>query len=117
MIDADIAALDLDCIAYKVVVDEGWSVERVDEISCKYRAYLHVIRHHAHQDIVAPTKEIDVFWHAHILDTQKYHEDCYSLFGRYLHHYPYSGVFGGEDSRKQINRLSKTMELLEHYLA
>ena len=37
---------------------------------------------------MVPTKEIDEFWHNHILYTQNYHSDCMSLFGHYLHHRP-----------------------------
>lgn len=39
-----------------------------------------------------PSEEVDEFWHNHILDTQKYHQDCDMIFGKYLHHYPYFGI-------------------------
>ncbi len=35
-----------------------------------------------------PTKEIDEFWHNHILHTENYMNNCALLFGKYLHHKP-----------------------------
>ena len=43
---------------------------------------------------IVPTLTIDEFWHAHILDTRAYMADCKALFGKYMHHYPYSGLKG-----------------------
>ena len=36
----------------------------------------------------APDRIVDIVWHTHILFTEKYHEDCETLFGEYLHHRP-----------------------------
>ena len=38
-----------------------------------------------------PTADVDCVWHAHILFTKQYHEDCVSYFGFYYHHEPESG--------------------------
>src|SRR4051812_20170867 len=38
--------------------------------------------------VLSPTSEIDAVWHAHILHTKKYMQDCARLFGGYLHHTP-----------------------------
>ena len=46
---------------------------------------------------ICPTGPIDDFWHAHILDTHAYAQDCDYLFGRYLHHFPYFGMRGPDD--------------------
>jgi hypothetical protein len=32
---------------------------------------------------------LDDLWHEHILDTQKYKEDCESVFGKFIHHNPH----------------------------
>jgi len=40
-------------------------------------------------------------WHAHILDTEKYAKDSQAIFGRFLHHWPYSGLMGSEDATRQ----------------
>ena len=46
---------------------------------------------------IAPTAEVDAFWHAHILDTRKYFQDCATIANRYLHHFPYLGMLGEDD--------------------
>lgn len=116
-IDNDILALDLECIAYKVCRDERWPLERVDRIELEYRAFLQLVRNRTSSDEVAPTKAVDIFWHHHILDTAKYFEDCDHLFGAYLHHYPYSGVFGTDDSARQDRRVASSRDAIERLLA
>ena len=48
---------------------------------------------------VAPTAEIDLVWHLHILDTRAYARDTQSVFGFFLHHFPYLGLRGGNDDQ------------------
>ena len=115
-LDEDIAHLDLESVAYKVVLTEGWDLAKVDDVTQKYRAFLQVIRKYGQQEHIAPTQEIDLFWHAHILDTQRYIEDCDLLFGSYLHHYPYSGVTSGKRDKEQAVRVSRTVQLINQYL-
>jgi hypothetical protein len=112
-IDDDIASLDLACIAYKACRDEGWPLEKVDRIEREYRAFLQLIRENRGRELLGPTRDIDLFWHHHILDTQKYIADCDQLFGAYIHHYPYSGIFGGEDLDKQKNRVARTYGVIK----
>lgn len=116
-IDTDIRQLNLECISYKACRDENWSLEKVDCIEREYRAYLQIIRDTSCSDTVAPTRDIDLFWHYHILDTWKYIEDCEKLFGSYLHHYPYSGIFGKSDAEKQSQRVKNTIVLIDKLLA
>ena len=40
---------------------------------------------------LAPTRDIDFFWHLHMLSPVAYHRDCLRLFGRILDH---DGGFG-----------------------
>jgi hypothetical protein len=114
-VDSDIAALDLECVAYKACRDEGWSLKQVDIAELEYRAFLHVIRHCA-SAAIAPSKRVDLFWHHHILDTAKYIQDCEALFGRYIHHFPYSGLFGDADAKAQRERVLNTMHRVRELL-
>ena len=41
-----------------------------------------------HDEGLVPTRDIDEFWHNHILYTQEYTKDCHALLGRYIHHKP-----------------------------
>ena len=81
-LDSDIADLDLAPIAFKACMDEGWDIEKVDRITLRYRYFLQTVRNEPDTDL-APPKDIDLFWHHHILDTRKYIEDCQRLFGQY----------------------------------
>lgn len=59
---------------------------------------------------VVPSKLVDRVWHAHILDTVRYHRDCLRMFGRYIHHAP---SFGGEDEKIKLRADHNVM--LEKY--
>lgn len=111
-IDRDIATFNLEPIAFKACVDEGWSIAEVDANEAKYRQWLQLIRDHP-EKLIAPTRAVDIFWHHHILDTQKYMQDCKKLFGRYIHHFPYSGVRSEEDAALQAARFERTQALLQ----
>lgn len=115
-IDPDIRSLDLECISYKACRDERWPLDKVDRIEREYRAFLQILRDATDLRSVAPTLDIDRYWHHHILDTEKYHNDCQVLFGRYIHHYPYSGIFGEEDAQTQSGRVQDTIRLINAYL-
>ncbi len=104
--------LDLECIAFKVAYDEGWSLEAVDRAEFHYRCFLQAILDHPHRRL-APTKEIDIFWHHHILDTQKYMDDCTSVLGHYLHHFPYSGLRSETDEQEQKHRAAISKQFIE----
>lgn len=114
--DKDIAELDLDAIAYKVCRDEGFSLREVDEAVVGYRAFLQIIRDAEPGFSAAPTRAIDIVWHHHILDTLKYHHDCNLLFGKYIHHFPYSGIFEGEDILLQEQRREDTNKRLSRII-
>lgn len=115
-IDQDIKSLNLECIAYKVCRDEMWSLEKTDLVELKYRAFLQVIRDSGLPKEISPTRDIDIFWHHHILDTQKYSEDCQAIFGFFLHHYPYSGIFSEEDAAAQQERMMRSVSLINETL-
>jgi hypothetical protein len=96
-----LAALDLEPIVFKLVNpddDAPWSVAKADQVAKEYRDFLMLAHLYPEKQIV-PSKSVDKFWHTHILDTQKYLEDCQNLFGRVLHHFPYFGMRGEEDAR------------------
>ena len=108
-----IAALDLNPIKTKLMhkeSGEGWSVERTNAIENEYRRFLYLMN--AFPDAqVAPTVDVDTFWHYHILDTMKYARDCEQTFGRFLHHYPYLGL-EGEDGIEMQQQAGERMRTL-----
>lgn len=100
--------LDLSLVKMKLMDSEegkGWSKEQCDFAEKEYRRFLNLI--YVYSDAV-PTKAIDIFWHQHILDTRAYHVDCQQIFGKYLHHFPYFGMFGKEDHRNLLSSFETT---------
>src|SRR3954466_13556889 len=98
-----IEALDLEPIKFKLMdpdEGEGWTRSQVDRIEVACRRFLTLLVKYP-DTTIAPSKEIDKFWHGHILDTMKYAEDCEKVFGYFLHHFPYFGMRGAEDAAKQ----------------
>lgn len=97
---AAIQALDLDPIKRKLMDPEegqGWSREYADQMETAYKRYLTLLAKYP-DETIAPTKDVDKFWHGHILDTIKYAEDCENVFGYFLHHFPYFGMRGEDDA-------------------
>ena len=110
---AAIQALDLDCIKLKLMDKEegmGWSRGHADRIELEYRRFLALMARFPGETI-APTKDVDKFWHGHILDTMKYAEDCERAFGYFLHHFPYFGMRGEEDA-KNLDAAAERMHAL-----
>ena len=97
---AAIEALDLGPIKLKLMDPEegqGWSREYVERMETAYKRFLTLLVKFPHESI-APTKDVDKFWHGHILDTMKYADDCQNVFGYFLHHFPYFGMRGEQDA-------------------
>src|SRR6266850_2907203 len=97
---AAIGALDLEPIKFKLMdkdEGQGWSRQYVEVMAVAYKRFLTLLVTHPETPI-APSTDIDKFWHGHILDTMKYAEDCEQIFGYFLHHFPYFGMRGEEDA-------------------
>jgi len=105
-IEPAVAELDLDRIVWKVTNNPfkpEMSENDVLNAVQQYRRFLTLkIRYPSAQ--LVPTDDIDLIWHAHILDTENYQLDCNSLFGRFMHHSPFFGEYGDE-SQEQMNDL------------
>ena len=116
--DAFNRGLDLEPIKFSLTQREegnGWSVDKAEVVASWYRRFLYLV-HLYPEKVVVPDKEIDAFWHTHILDTKKYMADCKALFGRYLHHFPYFGMRGEKDRRNLEEAFHETDELfLKHF--
>ncbi len=112
---AAIQALDLEPIKFKLMDTEegqGWSREYVDEMEIAYRRFLTLSVKYP-EETIAPSKDVDKFWHGHILDTMKYAEDCQNVFGYFLHHFPYFGMRGEEDAANLAEAGRTTNRLYE----
>lgn len=110
-----IFALDLDPIKFKLMDKKeghGWTREKADRLEIEYRRFLALTAKYP-QEVIAPSTDVDKFWHGHILDTMKYAEDCHRIFGYFLHHFPYFGMRDAEDAANLENAAATTRRLYE----
>ena len=117
---AAIQALDLEPIRLRVMdheSGEGWTREYAEAIEQAYRAYLTMLVKHPEdiEDIVV-SEDVDEFWHAHILHTKKYMEDCEKVFGAYLHHNPHVGERTQADIERKASQVERTRRLYQEEL-
>lgn len=110
--------LNWEPIAYKLMYPEsgqGWTKEQTGRAIALYIMFL-ALKHQHPQVAIVPSQEIDRVWHTHILDTQKYAQDCQQVFGCVLHHFPYFGLRSEEDKQNLHTSFASTQSLfLEHF--
>jgi hypothetical protein len=112
-IHESVEKLDFARIKHKLMVsdeDEKWTFELCELAEREYKRFLTLIKIHPKLEIV-PTKLMDKFWHQHILDTVAYRRDCLEVFGYFLHHFPYFGIYGKEDQENLAKTFEKTKSL------
>lgn len=102
--------LDLGPIKYKLVHETELSLAEVRIMEKQYRQFLMLIHLYPKTSII-PTESIDKIWHTHILDTQKYREDCNEIFGKFIDHFPYLGLRGAKDEELLKKSFEKSAEL------
>ena len=113
---ARVNTLDLGPIKFKLVHAEGehsTGVHAAERVEKQYKRFLILNLMYPHKQIV-PNREIDMFWHAHILDTIKYAEDCEQIFGRFLHHFPYFGLRGDLDASRLREAFEESRTLYQN---
>jgi hypothetical protein len=64
---------------------------------------------------IVPCREVDKFWHAHILDTAAYRVDCERVFGQFFDHFPYFGMRGEEDAHALADAYDQTLALYRQH--
>lgn len=89
-----IDALDLSYIVKRMSADPkktGWIKSEAITCSQMYKNFLFLVKKYPGK-VIPPSKQIDEFWHEHIIFTRRYHEDCLKIFGKFLHHNPGEGT-------------------------
>jgi hypothetical protein len=107
-----IDALDFARMKAKLLHRRQWTPETVARAEAGYRQFLKLAAQYPGTAIV-PNEEVDQFWHAHILDTRRYADDCERIFGFVLHHNPYVGIDGADDEARLFELASATGALME----
>jgi hypothetical protein len=88
----------------------GWTLAKCDTVELLYKNFLFLCFKYPEAKLV-PTPDIDDFWHAHILDTRKYMDDCQEIFGRFLHHFPYLGMRDEADKKALVQAAESTASI------
>lgn len=110
---AEIEGIDLSMVKLKLMdADEGqaWSSDFAEAVEQQYKRYLYMVQI-SREFSPVPTREIDLFWHQHILDTRAYFSDCQRVFGEFIHHYPYFGMKDAEEAAELEDSFEATKHL------
>jgi hypothetical protein len=114
---AAIQALDLEPVKLRVTdpeLGEGWSSEYADGIEAAYRNYLTMlVKYPDDAEDILLSKDVDEFWHTHILQTMKYADDCERVFGNFLHHNPHIGERTAANVERRVALAEKTRRLYQ----
>lgn len=105
-----INSIDFTMVKKKLMDEEegqGWDEEYTNYVELRYKRYLCMIILSKNGSIV-PTKNIDLFWHQHILDTRAYAKDCQTIMGQFIHHFPYFGMRSEEDAQDLLDSFEET---------
>jgi hypothetical protein len=105
--------LDLSQVRMKLADREegpGLDQERIDLMEREYRKFLGLQLMHP-EAVLVPCKLVDEMWHRHILDTAAYRQDCATIFGRFLDHYPYFGMRSEVEAQELIDAYAQTLDL------
>jgi hypothetical protein len=108
-----INSIDFSMIKMKLMDEEegkGWSEQHCNQVENIYKRFLCMIYLNTEFSIV-PTKEVDSFWHQHILDTRAYANDCQKIFGKFIHHFPYLGMRGEDDIKLLFDCFEETKKI------
>lgn len=105
--------MDLEPILIKAMDPEegyGWTKEYAIRVAEEYRRFLDLCVRYPEEAIV-PSSIVDDFWHLHILDTQKYRQDCEEYLGFFLDHFPYFGMRSKADEENLAEAWEQTKRL------
>lgn len=106
--------LDFDKLKWKLTKssEASWSFDLCEFAEAEYCKFL-TLKKLFPKVALVPSKLVDKFWHEHILDTKAYAEDCNKVFGRFIHHFPYFGIYGEDDQYSLQTSFDETIKLYE----
>jgi hypothetical protein len=114
---AAIETLDLQSVKTRLMdpkLGEGWTPEYADSIERAYKTFLSmVVKYQEDAEDIMLSRDVDEFWHTHILQTMKYADDCEAVFGTFVHHAPHVGELTEDDHHKRAALADKTRALYE----
>lgn len=109
-----IATLNFEKLKFKLTSSKEFKMSKdvCDFAEQEYKRFL-ALKYFYPKETLVPNKLVDEFWHAHILDTNNYQIDCMKIFGAFLHHYPYFGIYDEVDQKNLETTFKRTKELYQ----
>ncbi len=116
ILDGNVALLNFEKLNWKLTKssESTWSDTLCNFAEDEYRKLLSLKKWYPKLSFV-PSKLVDKYWHEHILDTQSYADDCQKVFGYFLHHYPYFGIYDDKDQNAMQKTFDETITLYEKH--
>ncbi len=108
-----ISSMNLEPVIFKLVHECDWTLEKALLVEAQYKTFLFMTL--TLSEAVVPTQDIDEMWHNHILDTRLYALHCKEVFGRFIDHFPYFGVRGGNDAQLLKESYKDTVQKFRKY--
>ena len=91
--------IDLSFVVSKAKEKYQWADQHASEAMHLYLSGLYICRNYPKRCFAAISHSGDAIWHQHIIDTQKYADDCNILLWRFLSRQPIYGNPSGDDDR------------------
>ncbi|WP_369989562.1 glycine-rich domain-containing protein-like [Pseudomonas xanthosomatis] len=115
-LDLNVSRLDFQRLKHKYTAstEAEMTAAQWETAELEYRRFLTLKRFYPSVALV-PSQAVDAIWHAHILDTRAYREDCQHVFGRFIDHYPYFGIYGQDDYQELQSAFAHTVALYEQH--
>lgn len=110
----EILNLDFSDMKQKFTTDKemiGWTPEAFDAAEVLYKNFLYLNLKYGGEGQLPPSRDVDDFWHGHILDTTRYANDCDRIFGNMLHHNPYFGIASKTDAKALNTSFERVQDL------
>lgn len=76
----------LDRVIRRLVTREGYAMEKAAKIRVEFLRFVSL--KFITEETIAPSPDVDAFWHTFILHTRDYADFCQRHLGRFMHHEP-----------------------------
>lgn len=94
---------DYEQFVERIIKENLWEKEFTLRVIEEYKRFIHL----GTIESVAPSREVDVVWHTHLLYTKEYHRMCKELGVEFFHHNPVSKT----EKKSDKNEYQKTKQL------
>ena len=108
----EINNLDLGGVVDRMRFVHNWTKKSAELAETQYKNYLLLYKKYMGTHPLPPSREIDEFWHNHVLCTRRYTSDCQKIFGHYLHHDPHHGDRGSISHEELLDSYKNGTEKL-----